>query len=89
MVAYGRDNTAICEELGCDHIIFQTLDGLINTCAEAARSQDLDEPQSFEVGFFCGQYASPVPPDSLDHLEKTRGNLQPLKDSDAAPQLVA
>ena len=89
MVACGRDNTAICEELGCERIIFQTLDGLTNTCAEAVRSQGLDEPQSFEVGVFCGQYATPVPPDYFDHLEKTRGNLQPLNDLDATPQLVA
>lgn len=89
MVAYERDNAAICEELGCDRIIFQTLDDLTDTCAEVIRSQDLSEPQSFEVGVFCGEYATSVSPDYFDHLEEIRGNRQPLKVSDATSQLVA
>lgn len=88
MVAYGRDNAAICKELGCDRIIFQTLDDLTNTCAEAVRSQDLDEPQSFEVGVFCGKYATPVPLDYFDHIEEIRGNRQPSKGSEATAQFA-
>jgi len=89
MVAYERDNAAICEELGCDRIIFQTLDNLTDTCAEVVRSQDLSEPQSFEVGVFCGQYVTPVPQDYFDHLEEIRGNRKPLKVSEATPRMVA
>jgi amidophosphoribosyltransferase len=89
MVAYERDNAAICEELGCDRIIFQTLDDLTDACAELVRSQDLSEPQSFEVGVFCGQYATPVPPNYFDHLEEIRGNRRSFKVSEATPQIVA
>ncbi len=87
MVAYERDNAAICEELGCDRIVFQTLDALTNACAEAVRSEGLSEPQSFEVGVFCGQYATQVPSDYFSHLEELRGNRQPLKVSEAMPQV--
>jgi amidophosphoribosyltransferase len=89
MVAFERDNAAICEKLGCDGIVFQTLDALTDTCAEVIRSQNLSEPQSFGVGVFCGQYATPVPPDYFDHLEELRGNRQSPKVSDATPQIVA
>ncbi|WEW55928.1 amidophosphoribosyltransferase [Emydomyces testavorans] len=89
MVAYGRDNAAICKALGCDRIVFQTLDGLTDACAEVIRSQNLSEPQSFEAGVFCGQYVTPVPSDYFDHLEERRGNRQPLKITEDTPQLVA
>jgi len=89
MVAYKRDNAAMCEELGCDRIIFPTLDGLTDTCAEVVRSQNLTEPQTFEVGVFCGQYATPVPSNYFDHVEEIRGNSNPTKASEAAPQIVA
>lgn len=89
MVAYERNNAAICENLGCDGIIFQDLDDLTDTCAEAVRSQNLEEPQAFECGVFCGQYATPVPQNYFDHLEEIRGNRQPAKVSDVMLQLMA
>ena len=73
MVAYERDNAAMCEELGYDRIIFLTLDALTNAYTEVIRSQNLSEPQSFKVRVFCGQYATPVSPDYFDHLEQIRG----------------
>jgi len=89
MVAYERDNAAICEDLGCDRIIFQTLDGLTDACTEVLREQNHNEPQSFEVGVFCGQYATPVAPDYFDHLNEIRGSRNPIKISEVAPQIVA
>jgi amidophosphoribosyltransferase len=89
MVAYERDDAAICEELGCERIVFQTLDVITNTCSEVLRSEGLSEPQPFEVGVFCGQYATQVPPDYVNHLEELRGNRQPLEVSEAMPQVFA
>ncbi|MCJ1333281.1 amidophosphoribosyltransferase [Thelotrema lepadinum] len=89
MVAYDGDNAAICEVLGCDRINFQTLDDLTHACTELLKSQSVSEPQSFEAGVFCGEYATPVPPDYFDHIEEIRGNQQPLKVSEATPQLIA
>lgn len=88
MVAYQRDNTAICKALGCDRVIFQTLDDLTDACMEV-KSEDVSEPQSFECGVFCGQYATPIPPEYFQHLEELRSKSQPVKISQATPQLVA
>jgi amidophosphoribosyltransferase len=89
MVAYQRDNAAICKALGCDRIIFQTLNDLTDACVEVVKSQDMSDPQSFECGVFCGQYATPIPPEYFQHLEELRSKIQPVKISQAAPQLLA
>jgi amidophosphoribosyltransferase len=73
MVAYGKDNASICEDLGADRIVFQALVDLTEACAEVAKSEGLSDPQTFEVGVFCGRYVTPVPAGYFDHLEEVRG----------------
>jgi amidophosphoribosyltransferase len=79
MVAYSRDNASICQDLGADRVIFQTLDDLTEACADIVKAKGLSEPQAFEVGVFCGQYVTPIPGGYLHRLEEIRGKSRPLK----------
>jgi amidophosphoribosyltransferase len=81
MVAYGRDNDAICKHLGADRILFQTLDDVMEACADVAKAQGLNGPQKFEVGVFCGRYITPVSEGYVDQLHKGRGKNRVLKAS--------
>ena len=54
--------------IGCDVLVFQTLEDLKAACIEAAdgKSQVAD----FEVGVFCGRYKSLVPADYLERSSR-------------------
>lgn len=71
LVAYHRDSPAIAKHIGADDIIYQTLDDLERACAILSPRDP--ETQKFEVGVFCGKYATPVDDDYFEHLEKNRG----------------
>ena len=58
--------------IGCDHLIFQTLEDLKAACIEAG--DEGCQIKDFEVGVFCGKYMTPVPPDYFEGWSRQRGN---------------
>ena len=86
MVAYGRDNGGICENLGADRVVFQTLDDVTKACAEVPKSIGQKEPETFEVGVFCGRYATPIPTGYFDQLKGIRGEKWALGTSSELPE---
>jgi len=70
LVAYGRDNQSIAEEIGADHVIFQTLPDLISACQQFNPSI-----ARFDCSVFDGVYVTGgVDEDYLTHLETLRGD---------------
>src|SRR5690554_2266501 len=58
LVAHNRDRHAIAKHIGAEEVIFQTLEDLKAACAELSPRDPAT--QEFEVGVFCGKYATPV-----------------------------
>ncbi len=85
LVAHQRDRKAIAKHIGADDVIFQTLDDLKKSCAEVAPEGPV---QDFEVGVFCGKYATPVTDGYFEHLEKLRGESRKVKVIEAAKDAV-
>jgi len=70
LVAYGRNNQSIAEEIGADHVIFQTLPDLISACQQFNPSIP-----RFDCSVFDGVYVTGgVNEDYLTHLETLRGD---------------
>lgn len=57
--------------IGCDSLIFQTLEDLKAACIEAG--DEGCQVRSFEAGVFCGKYTTPVPPDYFEGWSRQRG----------------
>lgn len=53
LIAHGRDNDAICKQIGADALIFQTLDDLVDAVGLGNRSI-----QRFETSVFNGEYVT-------------------------------
>lgn len=67
---HGRDNEAICKQIGADGLIFQTLPDLI----EAVRLGNPDIAK-FETSVFNGEYVTgDIDQQYLDFLESMRGD---------------
>ena len=79
LIAHGRDNDAICKQIGADALIFQTLEDLV----EAVGLGNSDITQ-FETSVFNGQYVTgDIDQAYLDHLDAMRNDdakeIQELK----------
>ena len=70
LIAHGRDNDAICKQIGADELIFQTLDDLV----EAVGLGNTDIAR-FEASVFSGEYVTgDINQSYLDYLESLRGD---------------
>ncbi|KAK7415334.1 amidophosphoribosyltransferase [Neonectria punicea] len=56
----------------CHALVFQTLEDLKAACIEAADGKS--QVKDFEVGVFCGQYKTPVPPEYFERSSRLQGN---------------
>ncbi|KAL8773872.1 MAG: hypothetical protein Q9209_001302 [Squamulea sp. 1 TL-2023] len=86
-----RDVDQIAKHIGADRIIFQDLEDLKTACSEAvvSKSNTPRAPRDFEVGVFCGKYATPVDEGYFQHLEQVRGETAKLKVLEKAREAVA
>ncbi|ENM3962518.1 amidophosphoribosyltransferase [Vibrio cholerae] len=70
LIAHGRDNNAICKQIGADALIFQTLEDLV----EAVRCGNPDIVK-FEASVFNGEYVTgDIDQQYLDFLESMRSD---------------
>lgn len=79
LIAHGRDNDAICKQIGADALIFQTLEDLVE--AVGLGNPDIEQ---FETAVFNGQYVTgDIDQAYLDHLDAMRNDdakeIQELK----------
>ncbi|KAI0120957.1 amidophosphoribosyltransferase [Xylariales sp. AK1849] len=72
LLAHGRTLQDMTSLIGCDALVFQTLEDLKTACIEAADGKS--QIEDFEVGVFCGQYKSLVPADYLERSSLLHGN---------------
>ena len=81
--------SAIAEHIGADSVVYQTLDDLKASCADAAdEAGAVGAPRNFEVGVFCGTYITPVERGYFEHIEQIRGKTRKLKVADEARRAV-
>ncbi|EOX4225717.1 amidophosphoribosyltransferase [Vibrio cholerae] len=70
LIAHGRDNDAICKQIGADALIFQTLEDLV----EAVRCGNPDITK-FEASVFNGEYVTgDIDQQYLEFLESMRAD---------------
>ncbi|ENM3751518.1 amidophosphoribosyltransferase [Vibrio cholerae] len=70
LIAHGRDNDAICKQIGADALIFQTLEDLV----QAVRCGNPDITK-FEASVFNGEYVTgDIDQQYLEFLESMRGD---------------
>jgi amidophosphoribosyltransferase len=77
LIAHARTSQDICEVIGADAVIYQTLPDLEAACLALTPKQN--GPERFEVGVFCGKYVTPVHDDYFKHLELIRGERKKAK----------
>ena len=69
LVAHGRTDDEIAHEIGADKVIYQSLEDLIDACAQESSNPQVKQ---FEVGVFSGQYITGADASYFEHLESTR-----------------
>lgn len=65
LVAYNRTTDEVAQELGCEKVIYQSLEDLVDCCKT-------DKIDKFEVGVFTGNYVTGVEDGYLQELERVR-----------------
>lgn len=65
LIAYNKTEEEVAQALGCERVIYQTLDDLIACCSKPG----IDK---FEVGVFTGNYVTGVEDGYLQELERVR-----------------
>lgn len=65
LLAHGRTVEQMASYIGCDVLVFQTLEDTIAACVEAGDGT----VQGFETGVFSGEYTS-APSDYLERLNR-------------------
>lgn len=65
LIAYNKTEEEIAQALGCEKVIYQSLEDLIDCCKNAS----IDK---FEVGVFTGNYVTGVEDGYLQELERVR-----------------
>jgi amidophosphoribosyltransferase len=84
LIAHHRDEESIAKHIGVVKVIYQTLQDLMDACAELSPRKN----QKFEVGVFCGTYVTPVQEGYFEHLDKLRGETRKLKLLESAREAV-
>jgi amidophosphoribosyltransferase len=70
LIAHGRDNQSICQQIGADELIFQTIDDLVDAVGCGNLNIDV-----FEASVFTGQYVTgDIDQNYLDYLESLRSD---------------
>jgi len=69
LIAHGRTEEEICNAIGADKLIYQSLDDLI-----AAVSQGNRDIEGFECSVFTGKYLTDITDQYLDELEARRND---------------
>lgn len=70
LIAHGRDNDAICKQIGADELIFQTLEDLVD--AVGLGNTDIAK---FETSVFNGEYVTgDIDQKYLEFLESLRSD---------------
>ncbi|KAI0602834.1 amidophosphoribosyltransferase [Biscogniauxia sp. FL1348] len=76
LIAHKRDRFEIAKLIGADEVIYQDLHDLVDACAELTPNGV--ETTKFEVGVFCGDYITEVPPGYFEHLDEIRGKKRKI-----------
>jgi amidophosphoribosyltransferase len=83
LIAYGRTDEEVCREITADALVYQDLDALKRSIADANPSI-----REFEASCFDGKYVTgDISRDYLDRIEFARGNPEPANDDMVRSQL--
>jgi amidophosphoribosyltransferase len=83
LIAYGRTDEEVCREITADALVYQDLDALKRSIADANPSI-----REFEASCFDGKYVTgDISRDYLDRIEYARGNPEPANDDMVRSQL--
>jgi amidophosphoribosyltransferase len=84
LIASGRDEKQIEQELGADRLIYQQLDDLIEACKEGNAGIE-----GFDTSCFSGEYVTGVEDGYLEDLQAKRSDLAKLQNSQCNQERLA